>query len=384
MHGTIHIAIARSTLVMNLEIVNSLPLCTGSRFSNGNSIVPSPDVPVYTLSEFRDTNKEDVMVRGTLIGALLFLVVLLFSPGLTLAGETMTVIAGGDTLYGTLELPGGTAPCPVALIIAGSGPTDRDGNNPMAGTNNSLRFLAEALASRGIASLRFDKRGIGESAGAMTAEVDLRFETYIDDAVLWGQEIRKNERFCSLVVIGHSEGSLIGMIACRKLGADGFVSIAGAGRTASEVLIAQVESKLSSGLLEQTKSILAQLQKGELVESPPPELYVLFRPSVQPYFISWLQYDPAEEIARLEVPALVIQGSTDIQIGVEEAEKLAESYPNAKLLVIDGMNHILKEVPEDLAEQIDAYSNPDLPVALELVEGITAYISANDHNSCYQ
>jgi pimeloyl-ACP methyl ester carboxylesterase len=336
------------------------------------------------LGQIKIIEKEQTMMRVKALFTLLFFSVIVFTPLNARAGEAMTVVSGADTLYGTLELPDGSSPCPVALIIAGSGPTDRDGNNPMTGTNNSLKMLAEALASRGIATLRFDKRGIGESSGAMTAEDDLRFETYIDDAVLWGQELRKNERFCSIIVIGHSEGSLIGMVACRKLGADGYVSIAGAGYPASEVLLTQLEPKLPPELFEQTKSILAQLQKGELVESPPPSLYALFRPSVQPYFISWLQYDPAIEISKLELPALVVQGSTDIQVSIDNAEKLAASDPNAKLLVIDGMNHILKKISGTELEQIGSYSNPDLPVSPELVEGIVAYISANDHGSCYQ
>ena len=313
-------------------------------------------------------------MSGRSMFTLLFFVILLMASQQVLAGEAMTVTTDGDTLCGTLELPADSASCPVALIIAGSGPTDRDGNNTLAGTNNSLKYLAEDLASHGIASLRFDKRGIGESTGAVTAEEDLRFETYIDDAVLWGRELRKNERFGSLIVIGHSEGSLIGMVACQTLAADGFVSIAGAGYPASEVLLTQLEPKLPKELFEQSKSILAQLQRGELVESPPPELYILFRPSVQPYFISWLQYDPAEEIARLQVPALIIQGSTDIQISMGDAERLAAAYESAELVVIESMNHVLKKVSGNLQEQIGSYSDPDLPVMPELVDRIASFI----------
>ena len=312
------------------------------------------------------------------MAALLVSALLLLSPLTLHAGETVIVTSEGDTLSGTLEVPEGDAPCPVALIIAGSGPTDRDGNNPLAGTNNSLRFLAEALASRGIASLRFDKRGIGGSTGALTAEQDLRFETYIDDAVLWGKELRKNDRFTSFIVIGHSEGSLIGMIACRRLEADGFVSLAGAGYRADKVLLEQLEQNLPPALLEETERILAQLLKGEMVESPPPELYALFRPSVQPYFSSWLQYDPAVEIAELQLPTLVVQGTTDIQVSVDNAERMAAANEQAKLLLIAGMNHILKKVSGDMNEQIASYSNPDLPVMQELVEAIAGYISAID------
>jgi pimeloyl-ACP methyl ester carboxylesterase len=297
---------------------------------------------------------------------------------LSLAGEDVNVVSSGDTLYGTLELPKGSAPCPVALILPGSGPTDREGNNPMAGASNSLLYLAEALAARGIASLRFDKRGIGQSAPAATAETDLRFETYIEDAVLWGKKLREYKRFDKLIIVGHSEGSLIGMVACRELGADGFVSIAGAGHPAGKLLLGLLKPQLSNDLFEQSVAILGQLERGKTVDSTPPQLDILFRKSVQPYLISWLRYDPAEELAKLEVPKLIVQGTTDIQISMDNAERLANSAPDAEFVVIDGMNHILKEVPMETQAQFRSYKNPDLPVAPKLIDSIADFITRID------
>jgi predicted alpha/beta hydrolase len=139
-----------------------------------------------------------------------------FAPRITKKSVEVHITTSTGTLYGTQIIPTSNVPEPVVLIIAGSGPTDRDGNNPLGGPNNSLKLLAEGLAGHGIASIRYDKRGIGESSAAGTKEVDLRFDTYVEDAALWIQQLQADSRFSSVTVIGHSEGSLIGMLATQK------------------------------------------------------------------------------------------------------------------------------------------------------------------------
>src|SRR5262249_13177327 len=187
-------------------------------------------------------------------------------------------------LYGTLDLPKSSPPFPVALVIAGSGPTDRNGNNSMLpGANNSLKYLAQGLADAGIASLRYDKRGIGESMGAMSKESDLRFDTYIFDAVLWGKRLREDKRFITLSVIGHSEGALIGSVAAQGLKANGFVSIAGAGNPAYKIIEDQLKGKLTAELQVVSNAILQDLIAGKTTSEVPPQLAALYRPSVQPY-----------------------------------------------------------------------------------------------------
>lgn len=198
------------------------------------------------------------------------------------------------TLHSTLLLPKDTSkPMPVVLLLSGSGPTDRNGNSPaLKGKNNSLLMLAEGLASNGIASLRYDKRGVGESAGAMVAEADLSFDTYVDDAMAWCEQLRKDKRFSAVIIAGHSEGSLIGMLAAKRCNADGFISISGAGRSAADVLRTQLAGKLPPGLAAQSEAILKNLEAGKRTESPPPELDAIYRPSVQPYLISWSATTP--------------------------------------------------------------------------------------------
>lgn len=303
---------------------------------------------------------------------IIFAMLLLGASG-TYAGKAIEIETGKGILFGTLELPVGSNSCPVMLIISGSGPTDRDGNNPIAGKNNSLKFLAEALALQGIASLRYDKRGVGESAKAGNKEEELQFETYINDAVLWCEHLGRNSLFSHLLITGHSEGSLIGMVACRKTITDGFVSISGTAYPASDLILNQLKGKLPEELYRQSESLVEQLKKGLRTEHVPPELNALFRQSVQPYLISWFKYNPIKELSKLQVPILIVQGTTDIQVPVDNAIRLSKANKTAELAIIKGMNHILKEVSGDLQQQIKSYTDSNLPVAPELVNRIVAF-----------
>jgi len=279
------------------------------------------------------------------------------------------------TLHGTLLVPESKKPVPVVLLISGSGPTDRDGNSAiLPGKNDSLKMLAEGLAARGIASLRYDKRGIGESASAMTAEKDLRFETYIDDAAAWAKKLKKDPRFSRLVIVGHSEGSLIGAVAARKAAAAAYVSIAGLGRPADAVIRAQLMGQLPPDLRANSDRILDALRNDSMTADVPPALAALYRPSVQPYLISWFRYDPAAEIRKLTVPVLIVQGTTDIQVSVDDARTLAAAKPDTKLAIIDGMNHVMKRVEAIQSKQIASYSDPSLAVDGRVVEAIAAFV----------
>ena len=289
--------------------------------------------------------------------------------------EDATLTTATGNISGTVELPAAKFTVPVVLIIAGSGPTDRNGNSPaLPGANNSLKMIADGLASRGIASLRYDKRGIAGSRAAAPKEEDLRFTRLVDDAAEWAKKLRADPRFSTLTILGHSEGSLIGMIAARQAAADGYVSIAGVGRKAPEILAEQLSAQVSPEVLAQVNRIMATIERGEKPDSVPPFLNALFRPSVQPYLTSWFVFDPAVEIAKLTVPVLIAQGTTDIQVKVADANKLAAAKPDAKLVIIDGMNHVLKSASGTLMEQMPSYSNPDLPVVPKLLEEISGFV----------
>ena len=290
--------------------------------------------------------------------------------------QAVTIDAGKAQLHGSLLLPVAAKDeavqnLTVALIIAGSGPTDRDGNNPV-NTNNHLKLLARGLAESGIASLRYDKRGIAASQAAGPKEQDLRFEQYVDDAVNWLAFLGRDTRFKKIMVIGHSEGSLIGMLAAQQGGADSFVSIAGAGRRADRIITEQL-SHQPQEIREIAEPILESLAAGKLVEDVDTMFYALFRPRVQPYMISWFKYDPAVEIAKLDIPVLLLQGTTDIQVGVEDAQLLAKAQPRATLHMVENMNHILKKAPADREKNVATYKQPDLAVVVEIIDSIVAF-----------
>jgi alpha-beta hydrolase superfamily lysophospholipase len=293
----------------------------------------------------------------------------------------LTTPAG--TIAGTLTVPAAPGKVPVALIIAGSGPTDRDGNSSaLPGKNNAYKLLAAALATGGVASVRYDKRGIGESqAAAAGGEAALRFDMYVDDAAAWVEQLRRDARFSKVIVVGHSEGSLIGMIAARKAKADGFVSIAGPARRASDTIRDQLRPQLAKlpELQKNSESILTSLEAGNVVDPLPqaiqsvPGLVSIFRPSVQPYLISWFKYVPTTEIAALTVPVLIVQGTTDIQVDPGEAKTLLKAAkPSTEVLLINGMNHVMKEAPADRTQNLAAYSDPNLPIVPEVPRAIVA------------
>ena len=274
----------------------------------------------------------------------------------------------GITLRGTLLQPDAVKATWAAVIIAGSGPTDRDGN---AGPyrSNSLRLLAEGLVKAGIASVRYDKRGMGGSASANLAESALRFDHYAQDAAAWVEWLRKEGKFQRVAIIGHSEGATLGLLAAQSSQADAYVSIAGMGRDFLTVLEGQLRPQLTPApaLLKESERIMAALRKGETADDVPAPLMALYRPSVQPYLISIAKVDPTQEIAKLRMPVLIVQGDTDVQVSVEDAQLLAKANPNAKLQIVAGMNHVLKTAAKG---DLGAYAEPSLPLASGLVDAI--------------
>jgi uncharacterized protein len=281
--------------------------------------------------------------------------------------------ASGD-IAGTLTVPANTGAIPVALIIAGSGPTDRNGDNPMM-KNENLKQLAYGLAANQIASLRFDKRGIGESKSAMKTETDIRFDDYINDVKDWIDLLKKDKRFSKIFITGHSEGSLLGMIAATQ-GANGYVSIAGAGKSADKILKEQL-SKQPAAIKDSSMPIIDSLAAGKTVQNVPAILKAIFRPSVQPYLISWFHYDPQTEIKKLTIPVLIIQGTNDLQVTEDDANLLAKANPHAQLELIKNMNHVFRIVEGDRKENLATYITPSIPISTELISKVSEFITSH-------
>ena len=281
-------------------------------------------------------------------------------------------------LHGTLILTGNDSPAPVVLILAGSGPVDRDGNLP-GRPNDSLKLLAHGLADRGIGSLRIDKRGVGESREVDLREEDLRFSTYVDDAISWLNVVAAYHNVSSIFILGHSEGSLVATLAVQKeKSVAGLVLLAGPGAPAAQIIARQLAAtKVAPVLQAESKRISDSLVRGVAVQDVPPQLDALYRPSLQNYLMSWLPLDPVAELTRVTCPVLIVQGTTDVQITTDDAHRLQAAAPRASLVVIDGMNHVLKNAPEDRDLNLATYKDPHLPLASGLIPAITAFV--HDH-----
>lgn len=258
------------------------------------------------------------------------------------------------------------------ILIAGSGPTNRNGNQ-LGMQNNSLKFLAEGIAANGNTVFSYDKRIIKQMKVGNLKEEDLNFTDLINDTKDVISFFKKQKKYRKIIVAGHSEGSLIGMIAANG-NADAFISLAGAGRTIDFIMTEQIE-KQAPFLKKETEENFKTLKKGETFELKNQMLATIFRKSVQPYMISWMQYNPQDEIKKLNVPILIVNGTKDIQTSETEAELLHNANPKSTLKIIAKMNHIFKEINED-DENLKSYSNPNLPVMPELIESINSFIKS--------
>ncbi len=272
------------------------------------------------------------------------------------------------TLYTPLKQNNATK---LVILIAGSGPTNRDGNQ-IGLTNNSLKLLAESLVNNGIAVYSYDKRIFAQMASGKLDEASLTFDNFIDDAKAVILYFKNQKKYHSITVAGHSEGALIGMVAANG-NADAYISIAGAGRPIDEVLLEQIE-KQAPFLKEEVEKNLASLKSGNTFELKNQMLASLFRASVQPYMISWIKYHPQNEIKKLQIPSLLINGDKDIQVSVQDAQLLQQAKPNAQLHIISNMNHIFKVIKGDDTENKASYTNPELPICVELTSIITTFI----------
>ncbi len=278
-----------------------------------------------------------------------------------------------DGLAGTLVRPKVDRP-PAALLVAGSGPTDRDGRSRSVAAPY-LKNLAEGLAARGIASLRYDKRGVAQSAAAAPSEQDLRFDHYVTDAARWVAWLRQRGDFGSVTIAGHSEGALIATRASLQAPVNALVLLAPPGRPFGTVVRDQLrQTPMPPSLLDEALTTLATLERGEAAPSVNPALFALFRPTVQPYLRSMIAIDPARELSTARSRVLIVSGGRDLQIGAVDIAALARARPDAEQFHRATMNHVLADAPDDREGNILLYADPATALAPGLVDVIAAFI----------
>lgn len=297
------------------------------------------------------------------------------------AAEAVPLTAAGPegALSGTLIPPADGQP--VLLIIPGSGPTDRDGNNPYFGKGASYRLLAEALGARGIGTLRIDKRGMFASKAAVADANAVTIGDYVADTQAWVAAAREATGRDCVWLLGHSEGGLVALAAAQELpDLCGLVLVAAPGRALGEVLREQLRANPANApILDQALAAIAALEAGQTVDVAQmhPALLSLFAPPVQPFLIDMMGYDPAALAAATQSPLLIVQGGRDLQVTPADAAALKAAQPEAQALDLPAMNHALKDVAGDSrAENLAAYGDPDIPVAPALVDGIAAFLAA--------
>lgn len=281
------------------------------------------------------------------------------------------------TMKAMVDVPDQEGSVPVALIIAGSGPTDKHGNSPLLpGRNDNLKLLADGLNDAGIATIRYDKRGVGDNFELVSSAEETLFEHFVEDAKAWIQYAQADERFSSVHIVGHSEGALIGKVAANQVEVDSLTSLAGAGQSIDRVLLEQIgaDPSFPLTLLNESANIFDQLKDGEIVDDMSLELESIFHPSSQPFLMSWMAFEPQDVIASLETRILLVNGTNDLQISESEAELLHEANPDSELYIIEGMGHALRDTPEDPEGNVATASEPETPLAEGLIEKVSEHI----------
>ncbi|MBK6329490.1 MAG: alpha/beta hydrolase [Bacteroidetes bacterium] len=306
----------------------------------------------------------------------LFLLLIICMPFLTNAhgfDESELVInATGVQLSGTLTLPAHAhGNMPLVIIIAGSGPTDRDCNG-QGFKSDAYKKMAAQFALNGIATFRYDKRGVGKSIVANMKEEDLLFSQSISDAQSVIANFEKDTRFSKIIIAGHSEGSLVGMMCAQAN--HKYISIAGVSKQAHDLLKIQLKGKL--GDLEKSTFLkLDSLANGQDIACDNPMLMSLFRPSVLPYLKSWFKINPIDEIKKVKCPILIINGTKDLQVAEINAQSLKEANPKSTLLIVPDMNHCLTEIASDKQEDnLASYNKPELALSKKMIDSMILFI----------
>lgn len=314
---------------------------------------------------FRYTHKPHLMKHKIV---LLFLMIssLLHSQETSFNEQEISI---DGNFNGTLLMPETKKP-PLVLILAGSGPLDKDGNTNFL-KGNMLKKLAESLGKQGIASFRYDKHSLRQiKKGKYT--LDYGFDIFIDDAVASLDHFKDKDQFSKIYVLGHSQGSLVGMVAAKGK-ANGFISLAGAGQSIDKVITQQI-SETAPQFTEDTKRVFDILNQGTTTDDFPQALASIFNKQTQPFMMSWMKYDPQEEIKKLDIPVLIINGTKDLQVTESEANLLHQALPNSKLVLIDKMNHVLVPIEGDRLENAKSYNEPSREFAPELITTLVEFI----------
>ncbi|WP_033957091.1 alpha/beta hydrolase [Psychroserpens jangbogonensis] len=271
---------------------------------------------------------------------------------------------------GTLLTPNDSSAPTLAIIIADAGPTDRNGNQNFQ-KNNVLKKLAEGLSNQNIATFRYDKR-IVKQIRKGKVNPNISFDDFITDANAAIDYFKSQDIYSKIVVIGHGQGSLVGLVASQD-NVDQYISLAGSGKSIDNVVIDQI-TQMDPALVKATKRAFESLRKGQLTKDYPQALGSIFSLDVQPFMMSWMQYSPQELIKNLEIPTLIINGTKDLQVPVSEAELLKNSSSKATFKIIENMNHVLFIIEGKELENSKSYNESFRLISSDLITELVSFI----------
>lgn len=305
-----------------------------------------------------------------------FLLLLITTPAFVLFGQSkdLSINAPGCLLKGTLTTPPDSLVSGkknLVIVVAGSGPTDRN-----CGKSNAYYFLARDLRNKGIACFRYDKRSIGESEDSLDDLTKIQFNDMVKDLVQIIKYFKKNYNYDNIYLAGHSEGSLIAIIAAERIQVSGLISLAGSAYKAGDLIDKQLVANINHAeLRKRALKINSQLKKGKQPKNIDIELYSLFNPLILSYLIEWYKYNPCNEIKRLTIPILILQGDNDLQVGEENGKKLHKAAQKSTLIIVKNMNHVLKEVAsKERKENLKTYFDREIEIMPEVATSIAGFI----------
>ena len=263
---------------------------------------------------------------------------------------------------------------PVALLIAGSGTTDHDGNGPQV-KPATLKKLSEQLVARKIATLRYDKRGAGGWKPEFGKPEDFRFKDFVDDAVALVNYLRSSGKFSKVILVGHSEGGLVGILTARRVPVDRLVLLVTAARRQGDLVKAQLEKTVPPDVFEPIAKAIDAIMAGQIVDPPPRGFAVA--PSMQPGIASAFTEDPIDPLKKIVEPTLIVGGGRDRQVARVDFAALSAASPVAKTLWLPDMNHDLVDVADE-ADDIKAYNDAERPLDPAMIDAVAAFIAPGD------